>query len=183
VPRHLLIEIHSGVSRDLEPVIFPDWAALQSYCEQVAVAVGLASNHITGCKTPASHEYAHNLGMALQLTNILRDVREDSAMGRVYFTMEDMAACGVSREEILHGGPGRNFPKLWLLQAARAEKYFISVAAGAPPADSKALAAAEIMRKLYARLLAKMQADGARVWEKRYRLSCVEKVSSLVLGR
>jgi phytoene synthase len=180
VPRQLLLEIHAGVTRDLRPAPFATRECLQKYCSQVAVAVGLASNLITGCKSPDSNNYAENLGMALQLTNILRDVREDAAVGRVYFCAEDLEACGVNREDILAGAPGPNFPKLWQLQAGRARKYFDAVACGPPAQDRRALAAAEIMRKLYGQLLVKMETDGARVWEKRYRLSWLEKLRALI---
>lgn len=178
----LLLEIHAGVSRDLDPTPFANWGALQEYCYQVAVAVGLASNRITGCTSPESNDYAHNLGMALQLTNILRDVREDAAMGRVYFSADDLDACGVSREKILCGCPEPSFLKLWKLQAGRAGKYFDAMDCGPPSQDRRALAAAEIMRKLYRRLLVKMQADGAKVWQKRYRLGWPEKVRVLLAG-
>lgn len=176
IPRELLLEIHTGVSQDLVPAPFKTRGDLDAYCRRVAVAVGLASNLITGCKTPTATDYAHNLGMALQLTNILRDVREDAAMGRVYFCDEDLEACGVTREEILQCRPGPGFAALWESQARRAASFFAAVSQGPPPADRNALRAAEIMRKLYASLLQKMCSDDARVWERRYRLSWAEKI-------
>jgi len=180
IPPEMLLEIHDGVTADLHPQPFADWASLRRYCERVAVAVGLVSNRITGCKSPEADEYAQNLGLALQLTNILRDVNEDARMGRVYFCDADLEASGVTREEILRGNPGPNFSLLWQRQARRAADFFAAVAQGAPAEDRRALSAAEIMRKLYSRLLRKMEADGAAVWEKRYRLNWCEKLAVLL---
>ena len=174
VPRELFLEIIEGCASDIEPQRFETFAHLEAYCWRVACAVGLVSIRIFGCHAPESEEYAVNLGHALQITNILRDVGEDARMGRIYLPLEDLARFGVAEADLLAGRPGAGFSKLMELQAERARRRF---AAAIPPAsDRKALLAPAIMKALYARILERLARRGFPVFEPPLRLSTSERV-------
>ncbi len=174
VRRELFLEIINGCESDVEPQRFETFAQLEAYCWQVACAVGLVSIRIFGCHEPASEDYAVNLGHALQITNILRDVGEDARMGRIYLPLEDLARFGVAEEALLAGKPGAGFSGLLDLQAERARKRF--AASIPPPADRKALLAPEIMKALYSRILDRLAFRRFPVLEAPLRLSTPERV-------
>jgi phytoene synthase len=106
IPRACLIDIIEGCRMDLTPRRYPTFADLRLYCERVASAVGLASIEIFGYTQPITRQYAVDLGLALQLTNILRDVAVDAAKGRLYLPLEDLARFGVSEQELLDAAAG-----------------------------------------------------------------------------
>jgi phytoene synthase len=170
----LLREILAGVRADLAIRRYATFSDARQYCWRVASAVGLVSIRIFGCVDPASEAYAESLGLALQWTNILRDVGEDAANDRIYLPLDELAHFHVSEADILARRQSHAFLALMQFQAARAEEFF--AAAQAPAADRKALAPAEIMRAIYAALLRRMQGDGFRVLETRYRVSRLEKL-------
>lgn len=172
--------IIEGVTSDIERPRFPTFTDLKNYCWQVAGAVGLASNQITGCISPQSSTYAENLGYALQLTNILRDIAEDAKAGRIYLPSDLLEKYGVSDNEIFHQQPTK--PLVALLQAVgiQAEHYFLQVATGAPKEDQGALKAAEAMRKIYYLLYTKMKRDGFQVFQKKYKVSRFQKLRILL---
>jgi phytoene synthase len=180
IDRRYPLALIEGMEQDVKTQPFATETELHHYCWQVAGAVGLACNAITGCRHPDSTAYAEHLGQALQLTNILRDVREDAGLGRVYFSEEALARAEVRREDLLEGNPGKGFATLWQAQAAQARLAFARVSGGPPPPDRRALCAAEAMRRIYHRLLDIMCRDGGRVWERSYRLAPWQKFSSLM---
>lgn len=177
IARHALAvadfeEILAGMEMDLEPVRYESWADLRLYCHRVASVVGLVSAAIFGARDPATRQYALDLGLALQLTNILRDVGEDFARGgRVYLPREEMARFGCTVEDLAAQRCDAAFRALMESEAQRAAQYFRAAAGGLPAADRKAMVAAEIMRGIYSRLLERMRRDGFRVFDRRYRLS------------
>jgi 15-cis-phytoene synthase len=179
----LLIQIVRGVEMDIEPLRFKTYEELRAYCWHVASAVGLVSIEIFGCKCAASRIYAELLGYALQITNILRDVSEDAADGRLYLPLEDLEKFRISEADLLRGRPGDKFRALMSFEAARARALLAEAHKALPPADADALRPAEIMRTIYEKILARMEADGFRVFEKRYRLSKAEKLWVLILSR
>lgn len=183
VDRRLLVEIVLGVETDIEPIRFETPQDLRAYCWRVASAVGLVSIEIFGCKNPQSKIYAEVLGHALQMTNILRDVAEDAAAGRIYLPLEDLRRFGISEASLLAGRPGDTFGALMRFEAARARSLFADASRALPPDDAKALKPAELMRRVYERILSRMEADGFRVFEKRYRLSKAEKLLVLLYFR
>ena len=124
IDRRLLIQIVLGVEMDIEPIRYQTHEDLRAYCWRVASAVGLVSVEIFGCKNPKSKIYAELLGYALQMTNILRDVAEDAATGRIYLPLEDLRKFGVSEAGILRGDPGGNFSDLMRFEAARTRALF-----------------------------------------------------------
>lgn len=178
---NLLREIVLGVEMDIEPRPYETYEALRAYCWRVACAVGLVSIDIFGCRHPDSKIYAEHLGHALQLTNILRDVAEDAALGRIYLPREDLARFGVSPRSLFDGRPDGDFLGLMRFEAERAREHFREAEKTLPPEDARALAPAKIMQSSYRKILRRMINDGFRVFQKRYRLSWWEKL--LLLGR
>lgn len=170
-------ELIAGMEMDLEGSRYGTWEGLRLYCHRVASVVGLVSIAIFGARDARAKAYALNLGLALQLTNILRDVGGDFANeGRIYLPEEELARFGVSREDLAAGRRTEGFLALMDFQAERARALFIEAESHLPASDRKALIAAEIMRDVYARLLEKMARDRWRVFDRRYALSKVAKL-------
>ncbi len=171
------LEILAGVEMDLAGASYATWEDLRLYCHRVASVVGLVSIEIFGCRDPGSREYATQLGLALQHTNILRDVGQDFANGgRIYLPRADLARFGSTAEDLAASRHNAAFLALMRFEAERAREIFARARAALPPADRRALTAAEIMRAIYARLLARMERDGFRVFDRRYALSRLEKM-------
>lgn len=164
LPFDLFDEILAGCEMDLELTRYPDWPQLELYCHRVASAVGLLSIRIFGCRHPQSADYAEALGRAFQLTNILRDVRDDAARGRIYLPETELARAGVSAEDILAGRYSDRFRALAESVAARARDYYRQAAAALPAEDRRALIAAELMGAVYWRLLGRLAARGFDVF-------------------
>lgn len=179
----LLVQIIEGVEMDIEPGDFETFTHLRTYCWHVASAVGLASIKLFGCTDAKSTRYAEDLGYALQLTNIIRDVGEDAALGRIYLPIEDTERFGVDRTQLRHGVATGRFRELLEFEAARAREYYAGARQSLTAADANALLPAETMREIYSRLLDRMENDGFRVLETRYRLSKVEKLAILLKKR
>jgi 15-cis-phytoene synthase len=183
IDRRLLVEIVRGVATDIEPNRFQTYEDLRAYCWRVASAVGLVSIEIFGCKNPASKTYAELLGYALQMTNILRDVAEDASVGRIYLPTEDLKRFEVAESSLLVGRPSGDFRALMRFEAVRARSLFAAARQALPPDDAHSLRPAELMRAIYERILSRMETDGFRVFEKRYRLSRIEKLLVLLYFR
>jgi phytoene synthase len=183
IDRRLLVEIVLGVEMDIERVRYQTYEELRFYCWRVASAVGLVSVEIFGCRNPQSKVYAEFLGYALQLTNILRDVAEDASAGRIYLPLEDLRNFEVGEAGLLRGTPGDNFSALMRFEAERARALFAEARHALPADDAKALRPAEVMRTIYEKILSRMEADGFRVYQKRYRLSKAEKLFVLIYFR
>jgi phytoene synthase len=174
IERNLLAEIIQGCTMDLSPARYDSIADLEKYCWRVACAVGLVSIRIFGCRNPASSAYAENLGHALQLTNILRDVGEDARIGRIYLPLADLAHFGVTEEALLRGEVQSGFQALMQFETGRARARFH---AAIPPAgDQRALLAPEIMKAIYLRLLVKLERRGFPVFRQRMRLGRTGKL-------
>ena len=161
-PFEALIE---GVEMDLGPRRYETFDDLYQYCIRVASAVGLICLEIFGYREPASRQYATELGVALQLTNILRDVRGDLEQGRVYIPQEDLRAHGCSeddlRTEAANAGNGVRSPAVKALlrhQAIRARDYYARAARSLPRRDARRLVAAEIMAAIYRGVLERIEA-------------------------
>lgn len=168
--RGLFLELLDGVATDLAPgVRMPARSDLDLYCHRVAGTVGRLCLPIFGADPERAAHYAETLGRALQCTNILRDTGPDLRRGRIYYPLDELAAAGI--EEFPRGAEAylENF-------ARRTERLFEEAAALAPAQDGRALRPARIMASVYRALLRKMQKDGLRVMEKRYRLSKMEKL-------
>jgi phytoene synthase len=162
---------------DLRPQRYQTWEELSGYIWKVACAVGLISIRIFGCTSPGSEHYAKSLGLALQLTNILRDVQEDYINGqRIYLPMEDLIRFQYTENDLRSQVRDERFIALMNFEATRAENFYQEAIAFLPKTDSNALIPAQIMGEIYQRLLAKMREDQFRVFNKRYRVSKLRKL-------
>ena len=155
IPRACFEQIVDGCRMDLTPRRYATFADLRAYCEKVASAVGLASIEIFEYRNPRTKEYAVELGVALQLTNILRDIDADGARGRLYLPLEDLARFGVGEFEVLEATPRRSPEVAALLrfEAARAREHYDRAQARLPAEDRRAMASAELMAGVYLALL------------------------------
>jgi phytoene synthase len=171
----MLEEIIDGVEMDLSNVRYNSFEELRVYCYRVASAVGLVSIEIFGYRNPACREYAIQLGLALQMTNIIRDVGKDLSNGRIYLPQEDLARFDYPEAALRLQKYNEPFLRLMKFEAERAEEFFAQAASLLPREDRRSMVAAEIMRSVYQALLRRMKADGFRVFEKEYRLSRLEK--------
>ena len=171
-------EIIAGVEMDLHGAACATWEDLRLYCHRVASVVGLVSIEIFGCRDPRSREYAEQLGLALQLTNILRDVGQDLANeGRIYLPAEDLARFQITPADLAARRRDERFLALMDFEAARARDFFNKATSALPPTDRRALVAAEIMAAIYRRLLEKMQRDRFQVFDRRYSLPKWKKLA------
>lgn len=173
-------EIIAGVEMDLRALRYATFADLRVYCYRVASAVGLVSIEIFGYRNPACRDYAVELGLALQTTNIIRDVGKDLRQGRIYLPQEDLAQFGYSERELQDRQYNDRFIRLMEFEAARAKEFFARANAALPPEDRQSMVAAEIMASVYRALLRRMELDKFRVLEKEYRLSKLEKAGRIV---
>ena len=173
-----LLEIIHGCEMDLQPVRFATFEDLRLYCYRVASVVGLVSIEIFGYTNPATRRYAVELGYALQLTNIIRDVAKDLANeGRIYLPQEDLDRFGITPEDLRQRKGGPRFEEMMAFQAERAESYYARAVAELPPEDRHSMAAAEIMRRVYHRLLGKIRDDRFRVFDRFHRLNKLQKLA------
>lgn len=180
IPRELMVAIIDGCMMDTEPQRFQTWEDLQGYTWKVACAVGLISLKLFGATHPASETYAIALGHALQLTNILRDIREDLDNGkRIYLPLEDLERFGYSEADLIARTVDDRFFSLMNFEAERAEALYEKARASLPASDRKALIAAEVMRDIYHSVLQQMRANGFKVFQKRYSLSNFRKMAIL----
>jgi len=164
LPRSAFDALIEGVEMDLDSRRYESFTDLYEYCIRVASAIGLICLEIFGYQDPRSRQYATDLGVALQLTNILRDVPEDLARGRVYIPQDELRAHGCCDEdlarEVREAGRGVRSPNVKALlqqQAARARTYYRKAAAELPAVDRRRLAAAEIMGAIYRGILRRIE--------------------------
>jgi phytoene synthase len=158
LPFELFDELLRGCEMDLDTMRYETWEQLESYCYRVASVVGLLSIEIFGYTNAACRDYAVHLGKALQLTNILRDVRGDAERGRVYLPLAELARFNVSAEEILRGEYSPRFRALAAGVATRAKSQYQRARECLPSEDRRAMATAELMGSVYWRLLRKLEA-------------------------
>lgn len=171
LPRDAFASLIEGVEMDVGSRRYETFEELYEYCIRVASAVGLICLHIFGSRAERSRQYAIDLGVALQLTNILRDVPEDLRRGRVYLPQADLRQHGVTeadlRREMDLAGAGVQSPavkRLLAQQAARAHDYYRRAAAALPPGEARHVVAAEIMAAIYQALLRRIERSGHDVF-------------------
>ena len=178
IPPAWPLALVDGCLRDADPRPFATLPDLLGYCWQVAPAVGLACTRIFGCASPESAAYAENLGYALQLTNIARDVRADAEIGRAYIPLDILAALRIPSPLDPSAPPPPRLPEAIRRITAEARRFF-SLAVP-PPADRLALRPAIAMQNLYTRLLDKIEARNCDTWTARPRLTAFEKFLGLL---
>jgi phytoene synthase len=173
--RHLQAVIE-GCQMDLAQTRYLDYPGLQRYCHLVAGVVGEVAANIFGQTQPKTTEYAHKLGQALQLTNIIRDVGEDALRGRIYLPMSDLQRFDVKANEILNRGYSERFSSLMAFQAQRAHALYDEALALLPAADRRAQKPGLMMASIYRALLREIEHDQFQVLHQRISLTPLRKM-------
>ena len=176
IPRSYLEDIIRGVEMDLDVSRFKTFDDLREYCRLVASAVGLICIEIFGYEDPAAIDYAVDFGLAMQLTNIMRDVKEDAERDRIYIPLEDITRFGYSECELMESRNNESFRSLMDFQAARARRYFDSGERLLPLLSRESRACAGVLHQLYSRILDRIESTGYDVFERRIGLSVSEKL-------
>ena len=177
IPEEYFREIIQGVESDLVKTRYADFDELRQYCYRVASVVGLVCLQIFQYRDDSAREHAVDLGLAMQLTNIMRDVREDWTMGRVYLPQDEMARFGYSEEELKAGIRNDAFVQLLAFQGDRAREYFRSGSRLLPYLSRRSRACPAVLGALYSRVLDRIEASGYDVLgEERIALSTGEKL-------
>jgi phytoene synthase len=165
LPRQAFEDMIDGVAMDLDTTRYETFADLFVYCRRVASAVGLVCIRIFGCRSVEAREYALNLGVALQLTNILRDIKDDLARGRVYLPLEDLAAHGCTIADLEAGVVSDTVRALLAFECRRARDFYQRAINARSPEDRPKLVAAEIMRTVYFETLKRIERSGTRGYD------------------
>lgn len=171
-----LEEIIDGMAMDLQQTRYLDFKGLQLYCYRVASVVGLLAAGIFGYQERQTLKYAHDLGIAFQLTNIIRDVGEDARRGRIYLPVDELQRFDVPAKDILEARYTDNFRALMAFQAERAERFYDQALAQLPAVDRRAQRPGLIMAAIYRTLLEEIAADGFLVLDRRTSLTPLRKV-------
>ncbi|HLN32389.1 MAG TPA: phytoene/squalene synthase family protein [Gemmataceae bacterium] len=180
IPREYIDAVLDGVEMDLEQTSYATFAELYEYCYRVASAVGLACIHIWGFAEPSAKVYAESAGVALQITNILRDLREDAERGRVYLPREDLERFGYREAQLREGIRNENFRALMTFEVGRAREYYAAarpLSALLPPAGR---AVFQVMTRTYEGLLNEIVERDYDVFTSRVSLSRWRKLGLVV---
>jgi phytoene synthase len=180
IPRRHLDALIDGVEMDISVDRYADFPALKEYCDRVAGAVGLVSLHIFGFRDPAAPGHAADLGVALQIVNIMRDVAEDAARGRIYLPADEMGAHGVTEEDLLAGRATPGFRALMARQGERAREYFASGERLLPLLDRRSRMCVAMLAGLYREILREIEARDHDVFAGRVSLSAPRKLRLMV---
>jgi phytoene synthase len=172
----LFDELLKGVEMDLDIRRYETYADLEQYCYRVASVVGLLSIEIFTYRDPGCRDYAIHLGKALQLTNILRDVRSDAGRGRLYIPLAECRRFGVAPEDILEGRYNENYVRLARSVAEVAKSYYGKAREALPAIDRRSMATAELMGSVYWKLLRKLERRNFNVFEEETRLTKTQKL-------
>jgi phytoene synthase len=164
-----------GMTMDLDQNRYPDFATLERYCDRVAGVVGLMSAEIFGYEQAATRDYARNLGIAFQLTNIIRDVGEDASRGRIYLPQDELEQHGVTVEDLFGRRATPAFTALMTAQVARARAFYARALGALPQSDRRAQRPGLIMAAIYQALLRAIERDGFHVLDRRISLSPLTK--------
>jgi phytoene synthase len=175
IPRAYLEELLSGVEMDLTHLRYGTFEELRRYCYRVASVVGLICLRIFGDEEERGRAYAENLGVALQLTNILRDLGSDLKRGRIYLPREELHAFGYPEEALARKERSAAFRELMRFQVERARGFFAAAEREAASLDPRRILAAEIMGRIYRRLLARIEASGYDVFSREVRVPFHER--------
>lgn len=175
LPQEYFLEIIDGMEMDLDKNRYDSFPELALYCHRVAGVVGLLSAEIFGYRNRATLKYAESLGTAFQLTNILRDVREDAQRGRIYLPLDELLDYRINPHDLLNGLPGERMSALLAFQMKRAGDYYQRALALLDEQDRFPQRGGLIMAEIYQTLLDEIAADGYRVLEHRVALTPLRK--------
>jgi phytoene synthase len=170
LPRQAFADVIDGVAMDLDTNRYQTFDDLLKYCHRVASAVGLICINIFGCRDPRARDYALDLGVALQLTNIIRDVKADLAQGRVYLPLEDLRAAGCTIDDLARGVVSDPVQRLLAFECRRAHQFYERAITSRPPQERRRLVAAEIMRAVYFETLRRIERSRYDVFSGRSRV-------------
>jgi len=176
IPEQPFLELIDGMEMDLNKDRYSTFAELMDYCYKVASTVGLMSIEIFGYKNPETKNFAVNLGIALQLTNILRDVKTDAENGRIYIPMEDLRRFNYTKNDLLEGKYNSEFIKLMEFECNRAKEFYAEADKDLSKEDKGNMFAARIMEHIYFRLLKKIENKNYNVFEKKLSVSKLKKI-------
>jgi phytoene synthase len=177
LPQEYFLDLIRGVEMDLTRQRYATFDELYQYCYRVASTVGLVCIEIFGYQRPSARDYAIDLGIAFQLTNILRDVLEDARRGRIYLPLEDLHRFDCTEAELLTGRYSPRVGALMAFECGRARAYYLRARGALAPEDRGSLAAAEAMRSIYERLLDRIEARHFDVFGPKVTLPRYEKVT------
>ena len=172
-----------GVSSDLQPRALQTFDELYQYCYRVASVVGLTIVHIFGFESPRALELAEKCGIAFQLTNIIRDVKEDSGLGRVYLPAEDLVRFGVDRTELSGGQESDRFRELLRFEGQRARAYYQESLPLIGLVHRSCQSSMWALIEIYFRLLSRIEQANYAVLQSRIRLSSREKIGILLQAK
>ena len=176
IPATHFFDLIRGMRMDLEKTRYQTFEELAEYCYRVASSVGLMCSEIFGYRNTRTLQYAIDLGIALQLTNIVRDVRSDAQLGRIYIPREDFEQFGYTEEELLASVYNQAFVRLMRFEAARAREYYCKARRSLAAEDHRAFAAARIMDRIYSRILDKIERKHYAVFEGKISISKISKL-------
>ncbi|MBM4139373.1 MAG: presqualene diphosphate synthase HpnD [Nitrospira sp.] len=180
IPKVYFEELIRGVEMDLSNSRYATFDELSLYCYRVASVVGLICLHIFGTTSARAQDYAVSLGMAFQLTNILRDINADASDNRVYLPLDDLQSHNYSEKALLQKNYSQEFKTLMQQEAARARQYYEkarAALASMPSSERRTLIVAEIMRGIYSRILDKIEQSGYQVFGPRISLSTSHRLA------
>ncbi len=181
IPGRYLFELLDGIGMDLDPPPYRTFEELYRYCYLVASTVGLVCLHVFGFRSAEAPAYAEKLGVAFQLTNILRDLREDAACGRLYLPEEDLARFGATRADV-EAGRMERLRELLRFEADRAEQYYQEASPLLGLVERRSRAALWVMREIYHGILDRVRSSGYDVFSRRAGLSGAKKLGILARG-
>jgi phytoene synthase len=176
IPKQYILTIIDGCRRDLFQKRYETFEDLKTYCYSVASVVGLISIEIFGFKYEETRNYAINLGYALQLTNILRDIKSDKNRGYIYLPLEDLRRFNYSEEDLFNEVYNDNFVALMRFEASRIRELYHKARTLLHPDERMTVATAEVMDAIYYRLLEKIELNDFNIFKKRIRVSTLHKI-------
>ncbi len=176
IPVEHFFELIRGMEMDLTRSRYETFDDLRLYCYRVASTVGLMCTEIFGYKNPNSKLYAENLGIAMQLTNILRDIKADAKKGRIYLPRQDMQQFGFSEDDLFAHRYTPEFVRLMEFECARAHQFYTLADSYLSAEDSPRFFAAKIMETIYLHLLRRIERSGYNVFEKKISISRLRKL-------
>jgi phytoene synthase len=176
IPLQPALDLLAGVEMDIAPRLYATWEDLRLYCYRVAATVGLLTLPVLGARSPEASTYAVDLGLAMQLTNILRDVGEDARMGRIYLPLDEMRRFGYSTARLRAGQIDPSFRGLMRFQIERARDYYARAQPGIRLLDPDARLPVHLASALYGQILNQIEANGCDVFSRRAHLSTMAKL-------
>jgi len=175
IPIEPFFDLIKGMEMDIKQSRYPTFEDLNTYCYRVAATVGLMSIEIFGYKNISTRDFALNLGLALQLTNILRDIKKDASVGRIYLPLEDLKQFNYSEEELFANIYNDNFVGLMRFEAKRAKLYFEMANKNLNIVDKPSMFAARAMQHIYYNLLKKLEAKNFNIFAENINICKTEK--------